>query len=84
MFDLDFLQSHVFNCKSKISLSIDLDFGFIDNKTVLKEYNKRDNGNKYIDKIFLFTILVSNSYIWVVIKHLQTSVTLKLDKFIAT
>ena len=47
----------------KHPLSFDLDFDFVDNKTVLKEYNKRDNGNKYIDKIFLFTILVSNSYI---------------------
>ena len=47
----------------KHPLSFDLDFGFVDNKTVLKEYNKRDNGSKYIEKIFLFTILVSNSYI---------------------
>ena len=68
----------------KHPLSFDLDFGFVDNKKVLKEYNKRDNGNKYIEKIFLFIILVSNPYIWGVIKHLQISVKLRLDKFIAT
>ena len=47
----------------KYPLSLDQDFSFIDNKTVLKGYKTRGKCNKDMEKIFLFTILVSGKEI---------------------